>query len=253
MAPLIASQPTNLTVTAGRDAQFAVAASGTDPLSYQWYFNTTNVLAGANGNIFALTNVQPSKGGTYTVTISNLAGAITSAPAILTVETVGGLLPPDITSQPANLTVLAGQNAQFAVSANGTEPLNYQWYFNETNVLAGEIGSVLMLTNVQPSQAGTYLVVITNDAGTMPSTAALLQVLVLPNYTFEPPGLAGDRHGTNLVLLLTPDNRTRKVLVSSNLLDWDEFYSAAPSATQALISVSTTNLPGRFFRVLVVP
>lgn len=110
-----------------------------------------------------------------------------------------------------------------------------------------------MLTNVQPSQAGTYLVVITNDAGTMPSTAALLQVLVLPNYTFEPPGLAGDRHGTNLVLLLTPDNRTRKVLVSSNLLDWDEFYSAAPSATQALISVSTTNLPGRFFRVLVVP
>src|SRR5215831_16772533 len=47
-APTITAQPTNQTVTVGQTATFAVAASGTAPLSYQWQKNGANI-AGATG------------------------------------------------------------------------------------------------------------------------------------------------------------------------------------------------------------
>src|SRR5437879_4088728 len=44
---------------------------------------------------------------------------------------------PNITSQPQNQTVIAGQSATFAVGATGDAPLNYQWTFNGLNVGSG--------------------------------------------------------------------------------------------------------------------
>jgi len=38
-APLIVSQPVSQSITAGQTATFSVTASGTAPLSYQWYKN----------------------------------------------------------------------------------------------------------------------------------------------------------------------------------------------------------------------
>src|SRR5207253_11121629 len=48
VAPTITTQPVNQTVTAGQTATFAVAASGTATLSYQWKKNGANI-AGATG------------------------------------------------------------------------------------------------------------------------------------------------------------------------------------------------------------
>jgi hypothetical protein len=64
----------------------------------------------------------------------------------------------------------------FQVAAAGTAPLAYQWSFNGTN-LAGATAGTLLLTNVQPAQAGSYAVVITNVAGSVTSSAASLAVL----------------------------------------------------------------------------
>src|SRR5207253_8151300 len=46
VAPTITTQPVNQTVTAGQTATFAVVASGTAPLSYQWKKNGASI-AGA--------------------------------------------------------------------------------------------------------------------------------------------------------------------------------------------------------------
>src|SRR5215470_8691948 len=46
VAPLITTQPTNQTVTAGQPATFSVLATGTAPMSYQWQKNGANI-AGA--------------------------------------------------------------------------------------------------------------------------------------------------------------------------------------------------------------
>jgi hypothetical protein len=60
----------------------------------------------------------------------------------------------------------------------GSVALNYQWSFNGTPI-PGATSSVLTLNNAQPNQAGNYSVTVTNIAGSVASTNALL-TLVLP-------------------------------------------------------------------------
>ena len=86
---------------------------------------------------------------------------------------------PFIISQPANQTVTAGNSATFTVTAGGTPPLNYQWRFNG-NVLPGQTGTTLTLTNVQPAGAGNYSVVVSNGVESVTSSNALLTVLLPP-------------------------------------------------------------------------
>ena len=170
-APSITTQPTNQTVTAGQTASFSVVATGTVPLSYQWFFNTNTTLAQATNATLTLTNVQPTNAGVYSVTVTNSAGSVTSLLATLTLNA-----PPSITNQPANLTVATGQNAAFTVGAAGTAPLRYRWRFNATNNLSSATNASLTITNAQSTNAGDYTVVVTNAYGAVTSAIATLTV-----------------------------------------------------------------------------
>jgi hypothetical protein len=70
------------------------------------------------------------------------------------------------------------------VTANGTEPLSYQWNFNGTNI-DGAANTTLTLTNVQASQAGNYAVLVTNAYGSVLSSNAMLTVTV-DHFTWNP-------------------------------------------------------------------
>ena len=109
--------------------------------------------------------------GSYALVVSNVAGLVTSAVAVLTVTG-----PPAILTQPVSQSVVAGANAGFSVTASGTAPLSYQWRFNGTN-LSGATSTSLTLAGVQPANAGSYTVAVTNSAGSATSAAAVLTVL----------------------------------------------------------------------------
>lgn len=81
--------------------------------------------------------------------------------------------------QPSNVTVNSGGNASFLVAvAGGTQPYNYQWYFNNV-ALSGETNPTLNLTNVDSGDAGNYKVIITDANGqVLTSVNALLTVNV---------------------------------------------------------------------------
>jgi len=98
--------------------------------------------------------------------------------------------PPFIYIQPINQRVFIGSNAVFSVSANGTQPLTYQWTMDGTN-LPGASDSSLLLTNVQTSQAGTYAVTIANSLGSLVSSNAVLMVKAPPPCVVPPAGIAG--------------------------------------------------------------
>lgn len=85
-APAITTQPASASVTSGGSVSFSVVATGTAPLAYQWAFNSS-AIAGATNSSFSISSAASSNAGSYTVTVSNQAGSITSNVATLTVTT----------------------------------------------------------------------------------------------------------------------------------------------------------------------
>ncbi len=94
---------------------------------------------------------------------------------------------PVILTQPQDQTVQAGSNAFFFCVATGSEPLSYLWYFNGGAYPIGS-NSSLSLYNVQATDAGTYYVEVSNSAGTVMSSNAVLTVL--PGVSPEVPSVA---------------------------------------------------------------
>lgn len=90
---------------------------------------------------------------------------------------------PNITAQPQNLSVTAGQNATFNFTATGTAPLTYYWYFNTNTLLPWATANSLTVTNAQAGNVGTYHAVVSNLLGTATSTNATLTIVTAP-----PPG-----------------------------------------------------------------
>jgi hypothetical protein len=82
--PFVTLNPSNQTVLAGSTVAFAVAATGTAPLKYQWFKNTYPI-SGATNATLKLVNVSTTAGGGYKARVSNSAGATYSATATLAV------------------------------------------------------------------------------------------------------------------------------------------------------------------------
>ena len=174
--PMITGQPQGLTVVAGNQAILGVAATGASPLSYQWWFNSA-ALTGATNATLTLTNAQASQAGTYWVVVSDAAGSVSSANAVLTVNS-----PAMIALQPQSQTVTAGATALFTVVATGDGPLGYQWQFNGVDLsddasVTGSSSASLTLLNVRATNAGSYQVLVTNAYGSVTSAPATLTVL----------------------------------------------------------------------------
>ena len=98
-------------------------------------------------------------------------------------EADGGL--PTITTQPQSEQVPLGTTATFTVVASSATPLSYQWRLNGAD-LPGATGAVLVLTDVQASDAGDYTVEVSNAFGGVTSVPATLIVLFPPSITLGP-------------------------------------------------------------------
>jgi hypothetical protein len=99
-------------------------------------------------------------------------------------------VPPAIVSEPQNQTTPVGANVTFAVGATGSQPLSYQWFINQTGIPMAT-NATLVLTNVQPANAGGYSVTIANLAGTTNSSSASLTVNAPVTCDPPPSGLVG--------------------------------------------------------------
>lgn len=176
-APVIVTQPQGQTVIPGQTYTFTVVAGGSQPFSYQWYFNTNTPINGATGGSLTLTNIQVAAEGTYSVVVSNFVAATNSSYAILSVNT--NPVAPSFVSIPASLVVLAGNNASLSATVLGTQPIMYQWNYNNVPI-SGATSLTLTLTNVQMSNSGSYTITASNSAGVVSSTAILTVTPTIP-------------------------------------------------------------------------
>src|SRR5215213_5237123 len=92
---------------------------------------------------------------------------------------------PIVTSQPLSQTNVVGSTVTLTVEAAGTPPLSYQWRRTSVN-LAGQTNTTLVFTNLQTSNAGNYLVVVTNMEGAITSAVAFVRLLLPPSITGQP-------------------------------------------------------------------
>ena len=164
------------------------------------------------------------------------------------------LVAPSITSLPQSQTIIGGTTVTLEVLAAGTTPLSYQWRRNSTNLAAsGRISGVtaggLNISNVLRGDAGSYSVVITNDAGAITSTPpAILTVFASK---LAPPLRYPDGHVT---LAAQGEIGTRFDLQSStNLLQWN-FLSSTTNLAGAFSLVDSNASPARrFYRLRAAP
>jgi hypothetical protein len=84
-APIITIPPASQTIFLGDAVTFSVGASGTAPLSYQWFRNGTAV-SGAKTNSLVFMTAAPDNNAEFTVQVTNTSGAVTSSPAALTID-----------------------------------------------------------------------------------------------------------------------------------------------------------------------
>ncbi|MBT5311912.1 MAG: hypothetical protein HOL38_10060, partial [Verrucomicrobia bacterium] len=182
----IASQPESATVVLAGSTLFQVAATGTEPITYQWSQDGVAV-ADATGSTLTLTTVEASAAGEYKVTVSNAAGSVDSDAVTLTVES-----PPSIIEVTESMSLIEGDSVVLSVTAVGTTPITYQWSKGGV-ALDGAIGSSLSLANVAPSDADDYKVAVSNGAGRVESD--LITVTVA-----QPASIVSQPEGGNAVL-----------------------------------------------------
>ena len=87
--PEIVLQPTNTTLMEGQNAVFSVGVTGHQPFSYQWWYmgplSPSFAWPDATNRVQPFPGVDRNQAGYYVVVVTNAYGAITSAPASLTV------------------------------------------------------------------------------------------------------------------------------------------------------------------------
>jgi sugar lactone lactonase YvrE len=186
----ISSQPANQSVSVNSNAIFSVSAGGTLPLSYQWLFNGTTI-PGAMGSSFIFNVTDTNSTGMYSVIVTNSFGSVTSSMAKLTVV----IIPAGIASQPMSQTIKYGSNLIMSVTASGSPPFSYQWFFNGV-AMDSQTNAMLSLPNVATNQAGRYSVLVTSPYDSITSHIATLTVSEPPIFTQQPTSqsvLAGNR------------------------------------------------------------
>jgi uncharacterized delta-60 repeat protein len=182
--PWIVQPPVGGTRSAGNSVTLTCTALGTPPFSYEWQKDgfalaDSGSIAGARTVALTLGRVLGSDSGLYRVVISNVFGSVTSNPAMLTV------LDPVIASHPSPQALRAGEVLSLRVTAVGTAPLAYRWFFNGTP-LAGETAATLLIPSVQLTNAGSYDVVVSNALGSVRSWPASVLVNATPADSFDP-------------------------------------------------------------------
>lgn len=82
---------------------------------------------------------------------------------------------PLITQNPQSQTVCEGEDVTFSISANGAQPISFQWFRNGA-LISGASQNVYSISSVTAANAGNYTCVVTNGAGSSTSQTAVLTV-----------------------------------------------------------------------------
>ncbi|MEX1828583.1 beta-1,3-glucanase family protein [Luteibacter sp. CQ10] len=173
----VTKQPVAVNVDAGQTAHFAVTASGSPTIKYQW-MKGSDAIAGANGPTYDTPVLSTNDNGAqYSVVVSNQQS---SEPSVAVTLTVNAARPPVVSNTLASVRANPGQPATFDATnlVAGSSPFHYKW--SHDGVPVGGDSPKLTIQAVRQGDVGTYSVEVSNIAGTAAPVSAQL--------TLAPPG-----------------------------------------------------------------
>lgn len=160
---------------------------------------------------------------------------------------------PTIIAQSGGQTQYWGGGATFSATVAGAPPLSYKWLKNNSPY-DGATNSSLVMTNLQLTDAGSYVLVITNVVGSNTTTAAQLDVKVA-DVTF---GLQnGPLHASTSLGITGLSGQTYGIQGATNLagtINWLGLTNIMlGSPAQTWIDPRPVVMPQSYYRVVPGP
>ena len=160
------------------------------------------------------------------------------------------VIAPAITSQPQNQTAAVGQSALFSVTASGTTPLNYQWYFNTNTPIPNATNATHAISSVVSNDVGGYSIIVANSAGSVTSVVARLTISPAPtngNWFVSPTG--NDSNPGNIAAPFATLNKAQSVALPAHII-YMRGGTYLPSAT---INITSSGTAGNNIQLLAYP
>jgi hypothetical protein len=237
LLPSIATQPQSQTVMVGGTAVFAVTATGSMPLSYQWQKNGT-IIPGATSPSYTTpaTNILDNNS-TFRSVVSNAAGTVISNTATLTVKAGPSPLQISTSQLPAGTIALAYSSS--LIVRGGSAP--YTW-----SLLSGTLPTGLMLNSAgtisgTPTAAGIYVfsVQVSDGQGSASANLSITIDTPTPSVSITYPTQGATISGSMSIAGTASDtvslNLVQVAIDSGN-------YSNASGTNSWSLSVDTTSL-----------
>ncbi len=242
VAPLVSTQPVNVTVVEGSLAQFNATASGTLPFTFAWQVSTdgTNFVdvqnggnfSGANTSTFTINSAGLTNNAQYRLAITNVSGSAFSLPVTLTVLSTGTtVLSPSDTITAVGGTTPDAETVDHAIDQNTQKYLNFGTDGDTAAPFVGPVGFI-----VTPIMGA-------DGSGTVVNAIRFYTANDAPERDPASYSLEGSNDGTNFTaiasgFLALPDARNAAGLTLDPL-------------TQALQEVRFANsIPYKSYRVL---
>ncbi len=181
--PNISGSVQNLTNAIGDNVNITVKATGTTPLSYQWYvggqpLSDANEFSGTATKTLSISDAQIGVDNTnYYCVVTNIGGLTSNLIANLTLV----YTPPVFSSVPGSTIVLSNTAASFSCTVFGASP-QFQWFTSNKVAIASANSSTLQINPAITNQG--YYVVVTNLGGAITSAVATVTVIAPPPHSF---------------------------------------------------------------------
>ncbi|HZM01445.1 MAG TPA: immunoglobulin domain-containing protein, partial [Candidatus Saccharimonadales bacterium] len=238
--PLSATvSPTTPTVFVGGAITLSASETGDAPFSYQWQLNGVNLtngpsisgtgatVSGSTTPSLVVSTVNQADQGSYTVIVSTTV-ANTTAGTFVTVAAG----PAAVAVPPQSKVDFVGDHLALVATFNGSLPIAYQWYLDGTNsgnAISGQTTSILQLSNIQASVAGTYYLIGGNQYATN-VTSATLGVLTPTNVYIK---------STNLMVARVGDGVETLSSLNGNTLYLDQFQTNGTYVSSLMVPDTT--------------